>query len=115
MSVPVVAVASTVVSDVVIAQGVSAFLETAFPEPDSDKAVYMTAIEATAQAVFSTILCLEIRANLPGIYSNDPTGAFISVPLTFALQRKMITKFGILQSKLFSYVTNYASTAQPKA
>lgn len=115
MSVPVVSVATTVVADVAIAELVSAFLETAFPEADSDKPVYMTAIEATAQAAVSTILCLEIRSNLPGIYANDPTGGFISVPLTLALQRKMLTKFGILQQKLFGYVTNFASTSQPQA
>lgn len=115
MSVPVVSVATTVVADVAIAELVSSFLETASPEADSDKPVYMTAFEATAQAAVSTILCLEIRSNLPGIYSNDPTGGFISVPLTLALQRKMLTKFGLLQQKLFGYVTNFASTSQPQA
>lgn len=113
MSVPVVNVATTVLADVVLAEGVSAFLETAFPSLSDEKPLYVTAAEAAAQAAFSTILMLEVRANLPGMYSNDPTGGFISVPLTLLLQRNMLAKFCYVQNKIFEYVTNFSSTATP--
>lgn len=109
MSVPVMSVATTVVADLAIAELVAGACETAFPPLDEEKPLYITALEATGQAVVSTILALEIRSNLAGIYKEDPTGGFISVPATLYLQKHLLTKLDYVQKRLLDSVRNYST------
>ncbi len=109
MSLAVGTVAQTVAADSIIAIGVTSFMEVAFPQLDKSKPVYMTALEAAGQAFFSTLLTLEIRSNLTGVYQNDPTGGFVAVPLTLALQPKMLSKFLYLQQNIVEMTTSFYS------
>ena len=110
MSLEVTSVASTVAADSIIAIGVTSFMEVAFPPLDIKKPVYMTALEAVGQAFFSSLLTLEIRSNLAGIYEKDPTGGFVAVPLTLALQPKMLEKFVFLQKNIVDMTTEFYSS-----
>jgi hypothetical protein len=103
-SIPVIKVAITNLVDLGSVVAISSLLEKTLPGLDETKPVWQTGLEAWGQITAATLLSLELRSLMSGVYFDDPTGGMAFSTLLFILQPKLHTKLNYLKDQATMYV-----------
>lgn len=104
MSIPIVKTGIINLVDLASVVGISSFLEKAFPELDDTKPTWRIGAEVWGQIFSSTLLSLELRSILSGVYIDDPTGGMAFSTLLFISQPKLLRKLSYLKDQASGYV-----------
>lgn len=99
-------------ADAALALAVATISEELFPPAGDDREVWKMGAEALAQTALNALLVVETRNRLPQLYSGDPTGGAMVMPLLLALQPKLMDKFRVLSLKLQLVVNSAIDSAK---
>lgn len=99
-------------ADVGLAMGVAVLCEELFPAAGDDRDTIKMLGEALGQTALNVLIVIETRNRLPQLYSGDPTGGAIVMPLALYLQPKLLDKYRVLGSRFALMVNSAIDTAK---
>lgn len=104
MSIPIVKTGIINLVDLGSTVAISSLLEKTFPELDDTKPAWRIGLETWGQIFSTTLLSLELRSMLSGVYIDDPSGGMAWTGLVFLMQPKLQRKLSYLKDQASGYV-----------